>query len=459
MFSFDFIDLFAGLGGFHLAGSSLGGRCVFASEIDPELRKIYAKNFQAQINGDINSCSLDEIPRHDVLFGGFPCQPFSKAGAQLGWKDLSRGTLFFKILEILEKRQPEIVVLENVANFSRHDAGNTLKVVESSLRQLGYDVSSKNFSPHQFLIPQLRERVYIVARRFDKGGLNGFDWPAEEHGPVDLSTILGNSSSRRTVSAAAQQALDLWQEFIEKFSFDKELPSFPIWAQEFGATYSTERDSLFAFSKAQLRSFRGSLGRDVEGATKIQMMNCFPSHARYTESCFPTWKRTFIAQNRALYEENKNWLIGWIEHLRDLPPSFTKLEWNCKGSRRDIFDHVLQFRASGIRVKRRSYAPALVAMTTSQVPFVGWERGFLTERECARLQSMEELRFLPEAQTRAFKALGNAVNVGVARRIVYGLMALSTRQQNNPNPRPPSKISSAAANAAMDNRLNLTVEV
>ena len=135
-----FVDLFAGLGGFHEALKELGHECVFASEIDSELRSLYELNFPGtahKIFGDIRECK-DLIPTHDILCAGFPCQPFSKSGTQLGLKDKTRGTLFHEILYILEKNRPEYIVLENVGNFERHDNGRTWQIVRENLEGLGF---------------------------------------------------------------------------------------------------------------------------------------------------------------------------------------------------------------------------------------------------------------------------------------------------------------------------------
>ncbi len=131
-----FIDLFAGLGGFHLALHDLGHSCVFASELNSELRDLYEKNHDTKIEGDINLVDVNKIPSHDILCAGFPCQPFSKAGARLGLEDPRNGNLFYKIVEILNRHKPEFVFLENVANLKGHDDGNTWKVIFDELSKL-----------------------------------------------------------------------------------------------------------------------------------------------------------------------------------------------------------------------------------------------------------------------------------------------------------------------------------
>src|SRR4051794_16242320 len=132
-----FVDLFAGLGGFHLALGGLGHECVFASELDEELRTLYARNFDgtAALVGDIEH-TWTSVPAHDILCAGFPCQPFSKSGFQLGWQDKTRGTLFDFVLKILRYRKPRFLLLENVGNFERHDGGCTWQIVQASLKAL-----------------------------------------------------------------------------------------------------------------------------------------------------------------------------------------------------------------------------------------------------------------------------------------------------------------------------------
>ena len=137
--NYKFIDLFAGIGGFHLALSSFGASCVFASEWDKKAIEIYQKNFNFLPQGDITTIQAFEIPEHQILCAGFPCQAFSISGKQQGFQDL-RGTLFFEIARILEFHQPPVFLLENVKNLTTHDEGKTLETILTTLKNLNYQV-------------------------------------------------------------------------------------------------------------------------------------------------------------------------------------------------------------------------------------------------------------------------------------------------------------------------------
>jgi DNA (cytosine-5)-methyltransferase 1 len=161
MVSFTYIDLFAGIGGFHQAAGALGGKCVFASEIDREARKAYTANYGMEPRGDITKIPTSEIPAHDVLLAGFPCQPFSIIGKKKGFED-TRGTLFFEIARILKDKKPKLCVLENVKQLSTHDNGDTLRVILQTLDELQYKVYWKVLNALDFGLPQKRERTIIV---------------------------------------------------------------------------------------------------------------------------------------------------------------------------------------------------------------------------------------------------------------------------------------------------------
>lgn len=208
MEKFTFIDLFAGIGGFHLAMHRLGGECVFASEIDKDARKTYETNFskispQLFINGmfndDIRVISPNEIPDFDILCAGFPCQPFSQVGLKRGFNDnhkSERGNLFFNIAEIIEKKKPKAFFLENVRGLITHDNGNTYNVIRNILEdELGYSVYLKIVNASDYGLPQLRPRAFIIGFR-DEGLMKTFEFPKPIKLKYTMSDVWGGKCSR-----------------------------------------------------------------------------------------------------------------------------------------------------------------------------------------------------------------------------------------------------------------------
>lgn len=161
MNEFTFIDLFAGIGGIRIPFDELGGKCVFSSEIDKFAAEMYEANFYERPVGDITKISTTEIPDHDLLLAGFPCQPFSIMGDGLGFAD-TRGTLFFEIERILKDKKPKAFLLENVKQLKGHDKGRTLKIIIQKLEKIGYKVQWKVLNALDFGVPQKRERIIIV---------------------------------------------------------------------------------------------------------------------------------------------------------------------------------------------------------------------------------------------------------------------------------------------------------
>ena len=185
--NYKFIDLFAGIGGFHLALSSFGAQCVFASEWDKHCQMVYKNNFGIVPYGDITKINSEDIPEHDILCAGFPCQAFSISGNQKGFLD-TRGTLFFDVARIVSYHKPQILFLENVKNFARHDGGNTLCVVLKTLKNLGYQVHYQILNASDFGLPQKRERIYFVCFRDDLDV--NFSFPKSASINVTLKDIL-----------------------------------------------------------------------------------------------------------------------------------------------------------------------------------------------------------------------------------------------------------------------------
>lgn len=402
--SFTFVDLFAGVGGFHHAMQELGGECVFASEIDEDCQRVYKANFDTPIVGDIepfteNEEALGRVPPHDVLCAGFPCQPFSKSGFQRGIAE-TRGTLFFDILKILEFRRPRFAVLENVRNLAGPRQRSTWETIIRNLRRLGYRVASEPavFSPHLLPPslggrPQVRDRVFIlceyvgeeaspsllesevlVERRVTPGW-DPNDWRIEEWlQPESELPSYGPHLLRND----EQRWLNAWNDFIKSIPTDT-LPGFPIW---------------------------------VDAFTTI------PEIPQGT----PDWKAGFLQKNSAFYRSHRTVIDRWIRRhdVEAFPASRRKFEWQARRWQprredRDIEQLVLHMRPSGIRVKPPTYLPALVAIT--QTSIIGRQRRRITPREAARLQGFPDSFELDEDDARAFRQLGNAVNVGAVQHV------------------------------------------
>jgi len=187
---FKFIDLFAGIGGLRLGLEAAGGKCCFSSEWDKYSQKTYAAWYDEIPHGDINKIELSDIPDHDLLAAGFPCQPFSIAGVSKknalgrphGFKDATQGTLFFRLATIIEAKRPPMLLLENVKNLRSHDKGRTWQVIKSTLEELGYVVFSKVIDASGW-VPQHRERFFIVGFKREVFGTQiPFEFPAAPEG-------------------------------------------------------------------------------------------------------------------------------------------------------------------------------------------------------------------------------------------------------------------------------------
>ncbi len=441
-----FIDLFAGLGGFHLALTKLGCECVFASELREDLRKLYVVNFPKmkgktesgikKIEGDITSIRPQDIPSHDILCAGFPCQPFSQAGKREGFNDKERGNLFYNICNIIDQHRPRFVFLENVSNLKGHDDGKTWKIIQSELQKRRYEVKEEILSPHQFGIPQHRRRIYIVCENKDYGCLEGFSFPEKKSIKCNINDIVDfDEINYQHLKVETRHQLDVWSEFLELCTVHNvSIPTFPIWAMEFGAEYSIEDfKTPNCCSINELHSFKGILGNPVIGKTRKECLACIPSYSRGDVEKFPSWKKRYIQQNRDFYEANKEWLAPWKEKIRDFAPSHQKLEWNCGDVPAVIDDKIIQFRASGIRIKLPTFSPALNLVGT-QIPILPWinlpegtrigketKGRYMTVHEASKLQGMQDLHFASKNYnlpvSRCYEALGNAVNVTIVQLI------------------------------------------
>ena len=399
------------------------GGCVFASELNKVLKELYDQNFnggKSLIRGDIHKIDTADIPEHDVLCAGFPCQPFSQAGKRYGLDDPKNGNHFYKILDILEQRRPELFILENVPNMKGHDSGRTWKVIEENLQRF-YDVQSGLLSPDQFGVPQHRKRFYIIGAKKGGVGFGKFEFPNPDTSATRVHDILTHDKSFRTelLRPETERHIKVWEEFT-LFMHKHRIPRFPIWSTEFGADYPFESKSPRAIGLSNLRGFKGQFG------FPIQSFDDLPVYATRSMAAFPSWKKVYIRKNRALWEDHKSWLSGWVKEVMEFEHSHQKFEWNAGDSDPAFRDKVIQFRPSGIRVKNGNATPALV-LSKTRVPIV-WDDHhhlyrYISTLEAGRLQSFSDDHILPKSPNVSYRALGNAVNSRVVVAILSPIIA------------------------------------
>ncbi len=422
-----FVDLFCGIGGFHAALSQLGHECVFACDIDPEAAHMYEKNFGINPHYDIRECK--NLPDFEILCAGFPCQPFSKSGFQQGFNDLTRGTLFHEIMRIVRESNPKILLLENVPNLHTHDNGNTFEIIKASIEEEGYHFSSAILSPHEFGTPQIRKRLYMVGIKKEICNEKEFEFPKGAQQITSVKSILDKKKSvdkKYYLSKEEIRILEHWNYFIGNISPEDNPPS-PTWSQDFGRTYRLNH--IHPISKQwriTVKDLKKNLEKDdlyvPKSRLRKEVLKCFPPYIISAKKPLPEWKKKFITKNRVFWEKNQS-ILGdkWLLVVREFEQTYQKFEWQVGDEPRNIWKHMIQFRPSGIRVKRANYIPALVAI--SQIPIIGWQRRRMTPNECARAQDFDvdgiisKPYILSNNDSVAYKQLGNAVNVKITKKI------------------------------------------
>jgi len=432
-----FIDLFAGIGGFHRALADLGYSCELTCEIDPECKIVYQANFpeSKRPNRFIENIRLltrkdvededsyftdktidSKVFDHDILCAGFPCQPFSKSGHQEGFKDRTRGTLFFDIMAIVRAKKPTYLFLENVRNLAGPRHTDTWAEIVNQIEAAGYDVMPNPLvaSPHSLHpklggAPQVRDRVFILAIRKSEKKLHllkaihsaisnnelGIKWSKDDWRVSELiipDNELNNVESYR-LKENELAWIDAWDYFVRNIDSDS-LPGFPLWE------------------------------------------DCM-TPAPQLRAGMPDWEENFVRKNCTFYNDHSVFIDKWRKmkwgakqiRIADFPASRRKFEWQArkwhpKKKGRTLEDLVLQFRPSGIRVKPPTYLPALVAITQTSIigPKVG--KGVkayrtLSPMEACILQGMPANTFTKAgvSDKAAYKQLGNAVNVGIIRHL------------------------------------------
>ena len=247
-------------------------------------------------------------------------------------------------------------MLENVPFIRQHDNEETWKYMHGKLTRLGYTVDHKIYSPQEFGIPQHRERIFIVG---SLSGLEHFSFAEidkQKSFLIDIHKFIEeNPKQFKALPKANQECIKLWQKFIDQIPKKTKMPGFPIWGMEFGATYPFEKSYPLRLNAKELAQYKGNFGCSLKGLSKKQQIAKLPSYARVKKT-FPEWKRSYIRQSREFYEDNKRYIKDVVEQIAKYPAqSWQKLEWNVGESERKITNYILQFRASGIRVKKSRF--------------------------------------------------------------------------------------------------------
>lgn len=348
---FRYVDLFAGIGGFHQGIDRVALKngfkavCVFAADNDAAAAKVYERNYGINCLYDLKEEEthklIDEAIGDDeltCLFGGFPCQPFSKAGNQEGFSDQMKGTLYFEIEKIVHRYHPKFILLENVRNLKSHDGGHTWEVIKNSLIHEGYAVDDVIISPNNIAaIPALRERFFILAYNREKLGIEGNVKEIEKKYPTKKTSIYpwGQKErglnkkyfidSKEDIEPENIKTLDMWDDLLHMLRENNREIVSPLWPHYF------DKDI------------------DLSGV--------------------PDWKVKIIERNRTFYEENSDVYDAWYnkhkEHFDSLCRSDQKFEWNAGDDLQSVWEGIIQFRPSGVRVKRPDFIPTLVTMAQS----------------------------------------------------------------------------------------------
>lgn len=422
---FKFVDLFCGIGGFHQAMKQLGGKCVYACDINAACREVYKNNFCTENEFDIGSDikkAVEEncIPQFDVLCGGFPCQTFSKAGKRHGFKIIEdeqgnvtddRGQLFYRIIDILKQHEEcKFVILENVRNLA--DNKDNWQIVCDELKELGFVITEDPIieSPHHFGVPQIRDRVYILGvkkqyidgrRKMPNGYITrdvlSIDKYLENCPDNCIDFIIDeNVDEKYFLNKELTELLDIWEEFKDNVVGI----GTPFWIHKAGIGIDSRDEYL----------------SDPEIGYKDM----------------PQWKKLLVLKSRRMYENNREFIDKWISkyHMQDRNLLHQKFEWNVGKDCQSIKDGIVQIRQSGVRVKRPNYFPSLVAM--SNTPII-WDNAheryrYITPKEAAKLQSFDDNYKFSDIDSVTYRQLGNSVNVKLIRIFASELFKLGKQK-------------------------------
>lgn len=366
-----YIDLFCGIGGFHKALDELNCECVFACDIDHRCCNLYNRNFNIEPEKDITKIDEKLLPDFDIICAGFPCQPFSNGGKKQNFQD-KRGLLFDEIIRIASHKKPKFMFLENVKHILKVSNGKVFEYIKDKLSSINYNLQIFNLSPHKFNIPQQRERIFFICVRNDIYTSDIELYFKNKNISINDIIDINNDNPKYKISKEIEDVLDAWNEMIHIFEVGEKI------------------------------------------SPTILINDYYKNYDEETFKTLPKWKQDYMTKNKPLINKYKNQFDEWYAKHRNLllkREIYGKLEWQTGIIKKNdsIYNHFIQFRQSGIRVKKGNYFPTLVAIV--QTPIYGKLKRYITPRECARLQSFPDDFILDANDSFAYKQLGNSVNV------------------------------------------------
>ena len=377
----NFIDLFCGIGGFHQVLNKFGCKCVLACDIDKSCQENYEENYNVKPVKDVRDIMPEKLEKVDIICGGFPCQPFSNGGNKKTFDD-ERGLLFDEIMRLAKVKKPKFMFLENVKHILKVSDGEVIKYIKNKLDNYGYEVQIFQISPHNYGIPQQRERVYFVCVRKDI--YNNIPIELEEYnGPqLDFKKFLQKKKEiddKYFIKDDILNVLKAWDEIIKKMDNDEKI-SPTILIHDYYKNYTQDEYENLA-----------------------------------------AWRKDYMEKNKPLIDKYKTLFDKWYKKHKDLLSKreiYGKLEWQVGKIKPNdsIFNYFIQIRQSGIRVKKAEYFPTLVAI--SQIPIYGKEKRYITPRECARLQSFPDSYKIHNNDKKSYKHFGNSVNVDNVNNVI-----------------------------------------
>jgi DNA (cytosine-5)-methyltransferase 1 len=326
------------------------------------------------------------MPDFDILCGGFPCQAFSNGGKKKCFED-DRGLLFDEIIRIAKEKRPKFMFLENVKHILKVSGGEVIEYIKEKIKSIGYHLQLFQISPHKFGIPQQRERVYFVCIRNDIYNGNAVVLP-EFAGKIKFEKFLDkkeNIDKKYFIGGDLLNVLEAWDKMINIFEEGEKI------------------------------------------SPTIMINDAYKKYSQDDFDGFPDWKKDYISKNVPLIEKYKPEFDEWYKKNANLLQKreiYGKLEWQTGPIKKQdsIFNHFIQVRQSGIRVKKSQYFPTLVAI--SQIPIYGKEKRYITPRECARLQSFPDTFKLSEDDKKSYKQLGNSVNVDNVHTVISSTLKM-----------------------------------